>query len=216
LIDIDNLSNGQGKTVYGGRLDAYSFIDTNCEQWFEKFTEEIISSIGKKYYPVYRIADGELRFLFGPKVNWNKNVIKSILSYIKYKILKRPWKTSWGEEYSPSDLRQLKDSLQTCVKQISLSGKMAIYWNENGLNAFTEYNKSLIKNFEKLNITINAENYIPFHFGQALIAKNPHKVLNNRNILFVSGINESEFSALKNNMITLGAKNVELYTCSSK
>jgi hypothetical protein len=74
LIDIDYLSNGEGKKVYGGSLDAYSFFETTCEKWFEDFADEIANASGKKYLPVYRIGDGELRFLFGPRINWKNNL----------------------------------------------------------------------------------------------------------------------------------------------
>ncbi len=214
-IDIDQLSNGLGKEAYGGRLEAYSFIDTSCKQWFEQFTADIISAIGKKYYPVYRIADGELRFLFGAKINWHNKTLKSILSYIKYEIFKTPWKTSWGEEYNTNELNKLKITLQKYISVIAKEGKLALYWNQNGLNAFTEYNQAMQFLFARINTRLNERNYIPFHFGPALIAKNTEFLIKDKNILFVSGLSEKEFVNLKKNIITLGAKNVSLHKCSS-
>ena len=215
LVDLDYLSNGQGKSVYGDKLDAYSFFDTTCENWFNSFSCEVLNAIGKKYYPVYRIADGELRFLFGYKINWKRNKIISILNYIRYEFLKLQWETSWGEKYSSKDTEKLRKILQTCILNISKNGKLAIYWNQNGLNAYTEYNETLIKSFSKINININQDSYIPFHFGQALIAKNAKKVLLDKNVLFVSGIQEDEYNKLKLKMLSFGSKSVTLHRCSS-
>jgi hypothetical protein len=214
-IDIDCLSNGKGKVVYGDKLEAYSFYETTCELWFEKFTNEVIAAIGKKYYPVYRLADGELRFLFGPKIHWKNKTLKSILSYAKYGIFKASWKTSWGEKYNSNELNELRNNLIKCIFEISQVGKLAIYWNENGLNAFTEYNRSMQNLFLNINITLDQNNYIPFHFGQALIAKNSEKIFKGKNILFVSGLSQEEFIDLQNNIISFGAKSVSLLKCSA-
>jgi hypothetical protein len=68
--------------------------------------------------------------------------------------------------------------------------------------------------FIKINITLNKNNYIPFHFGQALIAKRTTRIINNKNILFVSGIDDDEAAELIKNVKQLGAKNVDVYKCS--
>jgi hypothetical protein len=138
-----------------------------------------------------------------------------VLSYLKYEIFKFPWKTSWGEEYNSTDLAGLRKSLQICISEISREGKLALYWNENGLNAFTEYNRSMQNLFEGINITLNQNNYVPFHFGQALIANKSDELLKGKNVLFVSGIDDEEFKNLQKKIMAFGAKKVELYKCSS-
>lgn len=215
LVDIDCLSNGDGKKVYGGRLDAYSFFDTNCEKWFNDFVEDVIAAIGKSYYPVYRIADGELRFLFGPRINWENKPFKSVMSYVKYKIFNANWKTSWGEKYDTPKKSELKNILIECILNIANNGKLAVYWNENGLNAFIEYNKVLIKSFKKIKISINRDNYVPFHFGQALIVNKHPEIIKGRNVFFVAGLEEKEFKMLGENVIMLGANSFEYYKCSA-
>jgi len=216
LVDLDNLSNGMGKSVYGGRLDAYSFTNISCETWFDSFTHEILKAIGNEYLPIYRIADGELRFLFGSKINLRNKPIRSILSYLKYEVLKRPWRTSWGEEYNPNDLQVLKSTLIKCVCEISKKGRLAIYWNENGLNAFTEYNRSMTSLFKKINVELNQENYVPFHFGQAIVSNQLAKLIFNKNVLFISGLSSIEYNELKRQLSIFRAKSIELFQCSSK
>jgi hypothetical protein len=215
LVDIDFLSNGVGKKAYGGKLDAYSFFETTCEGWFEDFSNSVISSIGNNYYPVYRIADGELRFLFGPKINWKNKPLSSILSYLKYGVFKYPWKTSWGEKYNTQDLSDLRSLLKKNISEIAETGKLALYWNENGLNAFTEYNHSMISLFKSIGISLTSENYIPFHFGQALIAKKYDFLFKHLNVLFICSILEEEYLNLRNNIKQMGAKSVSLFKCSS-
>ena len=215
LIDIYGLKNRDVNIVYGGQLDAYSFFETTCEKWFEEFANEILSAVSKKYYPVYRLADGELRFLFGFKINWRSRPVKSILTYIKYEIFKRPWKTSWGEKYNKDELKELKNVLQKCISEISTEGKLAVYWNENGLNAFTEYSSKMQALFSSINIMLNSKNYVPFHFVQALLVRRAKELIINKNVLFVSGIDENEFSGLERNIKSFGAGSVSLYRCSA-
>jgi len=214
FIDLDTLSNGEGKLVYGNRLEAISFYETTCEAWFSDFRKEVFSAIGKRYFPVYRIADGEMRFLFGYQINWKNKPFLSLLKYIKYELFKSPWKTSWGESYSSTEKKQLQAILGKCIKTISSEGKLAIYWNNNGLNAFVEYNRNMEHLFKKIGVQLNRENYIPFHFAQAIIANNADRLLIGRNVLVISGLDNPEKEALGKRLYKIGVANYDFYRCS--
>jgi hypothetical protein len=99
--------------------------------------------------------------------------------------------------------------------EIASVGKLAIYWNENGLHAFTEYNRTMEKLLLRLGIRLTADNYVPFHFGQALLANHPEKMIRNRNILIVSGMDDAEFGHLNRELTALGCAHAELYRCSA-
>jgi hypothetical protein len=213
LVDLDYLSNGGGKAVYGGRLDAYSFIDTTCEAWFGRFVDEVTAAMGKRYFPVYRMADGEYHFLFGARVNWHSRPLRSLGRFVKYEVLKRPWKTSWNEQYSPERTRTLRALLAESLREIAAAGKLAIYWNKNAIHAFTEYNREMEDLFEKMGVRLNQDNYVPFHFGQALLAKAADRVIRDRRILIVCGMEDAEYNDLRRELTDLGAAGVELYRC---
>lgn len=214
FIDLDLLSNGEGKLVYGNRLDAVSFHETTCEEWFSDFVEEVSSAIGKRYFPVYRIADGEMRFLFGYKVNWKNKPFRSLLKYIKYELFKSPWKTSWGESYSPTEKKHLQTLLAKCIKNIAQEGKLAIYWNDNGLNAFVEYNSYMEALFEKIGVRLDADNYVPFHFAQAIFANHADRLLRGKNVLVISGFDAIEKDALGKRLQKIGVAHYDFYRCS--
>jgi len=214
LKDIGFLSNGGGKAVYGGRLDANFFNDVSAIELFDEFAKEVISAIGKTYYPVYRMADGELHFLFGFRINWRNMPVRNIFRYVKYGLLGLPRKTSWAESYPARRRAELRQLLSNCVFKIAQNGKLAVYWNENGLHAFTEYNRVMERSFARIAVKLCHENYVPFHFCQALLVKHARSLLHNKKVLIVSGMPENEFSALQNNLLDFGSAHVELLKCS--
>ncbi|RYG51573.1 MAG: hypothetical protein EOO01_08260 [Chitinophagaceae bacterium] len=215
LVDLDSLSNGDGKAVYGGKLEAFSFFETGCEEWFAHFSEQVIAALGKEYLPVYRMADGEMRFLFGYKINWKNKPIRSLVKYLKYEVFRSSWKTSWGETYDAGKQKELRSMLKDCIARIGSMGRIALYWNKNGLNAFTEYNNSIETLFKKAHIQLDKDNYIPFHFVQALIARHAQALFQGRNILVVSGMAQTEFSDLQLELSAFKPSGVEFFQCSA-
>lgn len=199
--------------MYGGRLDAYSFEAVSCSDWFDSFTEEVVDALGKRYFPVYRMADGEFHFLFGAKINWHSKRVRSLGRYVKYEVLNRPWKTSWGEHYNRSRLQELKNALGDHLTKIAAAGKLALYWNENAFHAFTEWNNGMERRFLERGIELTQQNYVPFHFCQALLAKRFDRIITDRNVLIVSGMGNDEFISLQKALAELGASHVELYRC---
>ena len=118
LIDIGPISNGIGADAYGGRIEAYAFDEIDCDHWFKRFSDEVFSAIGKNYLPVYRIGDGELRFLFGCRINWKSGTFRSALRYIRNELFTNSWQTSWGEHYPPHSFMEpeAESSPSTYVK----------------------------------------------------------------------------------------------------
>ena len=74
-VDLDFIGLGNAGAAYGGHLQAWSFHDINGPDWFEAFRQEALAAIGKRYLPVYRMADGEYRFMFGRRINWSRKPI---------------------------------------------------------------------------------------------------------------------------------------------
>ena len=214
-VSLGELSNGVGILAYGDRLDGYMFSDANCVDFFMLLIDEVMYSMNeKKYFPIYRMADGEYRFLFGTVINWNPKTWKNLYSIVKYDLLGINWKTSWGESYDKKKLEKLRKDLLIYIRYIAKNGKLALYWNENGLNAFTEYNKKLISNFSSRDIEVTIDNYIPFHFAQAIIAQKVRLIVNNKVVLIVSGMDDAEFFNLRKNLYVFGANDVNCLKCS--
>ncbi len=219
-VDLDFIGISSAAKAYGGKLEAWSFIDVQGEAWLSNFRKHVLSCIGKKYLPIYRMADGEYRFLIGRKFNPNRRpLIKEIVAITAEKIkLKNPnrWKTSWGEEYSPEEIKGLRQNLLEDIRFISQSGYLACYINDNGLHAFTEYNKYMEFFFHKYDIRFDAMNYIPFHFVVGLLTNDGWQIFyKNRKILIISGIDDAKEAKIKQSLFNLGASNVEFLRISS-
>jgi hypothetical protein len=212
-IPLDFVGNGEAQKAYGGQLDAWSFIDINPEDWFKDFRDHVLDCIGKEYLPVYRMADGEYRFLMGRRYNFHKKpLLRELVAVTAEKLhIKNPnkWKTSWGENYAPGRVKDLKHNLIGDVRKIAGHGYLACYINDNGLNAFTEYNSILPHYFRKKNIQFHSKNYIPFHFVCNLfMAKGWQDFFENRNVLIVTGGNKNK-NKIDNTLTRFGAKSVQ-------
>ncbi len=218
-VDLNFIGVGNSAIAYGGKLEAWSFINVEGEEWFSDFRQHILSSMGKKYLPVYRMADGEYRFLMGRKYNLHKKPLwKEILAVTAEKLrIKNPdkWKTSWGEEYKPKETRQLRKKLSEQIREISEEGFLSCYINDNGLNAFIEFNKHIESYFIFNKIKFTKDNYIPFHFTVGLLTNDGwEEFYLNRNLLVVSGTNDLKEQLIKTNILNLGAKSVNFLRIS--
>jgi len=218
-VDLDFIGTGNASKKYGGKLKAWSFMDVDAQVWFNNFRNQILSSINKEFLPVYRMADGEYRFLIGRKYNWHRKPLwKELLAVSAEKLrIKNPdkWKTSWGETYSPKETRELRSKLVSQIQQIATSGYLGCFINDNGLKRYIEYNKSIALFFKKKNIVFDEKNYIPFHFVVGLLVnKGWQDFYINRNILVVSGTDTEKEKNIKSNILRLGAKSVQFLRIS--
>jgi hypothetical protein len=218
-VSIDFVGRGNAAKAYGGRLDAWSFVSVDPMSWFSQFRRNALESIGNRYLPVYRMADGEFRFLMGRKYNiYNRPLWKELVAVSSEKLrLKNPdsWKTSWGESYSPAEAESLRESLLSKIRFIAECGFLACYINDNGLNAFTEYNRHIQPYFCKEGVPFHDQNYVPFHFVCALLVNEGwEEFYEGRKILIVSGTDDSTEIKLGDRLRKFGAKNIEFLRVS--
>jgi hypothetical protein len=219
-VSLEFIGAGKAAEAYGGKLDAWSFTDIEPQEWFEQFRSKIAANLGKTYLPVYRMADGEYRFLMGRKFNpHRKPLIKECLGYLADKTGLRDsarWSTSWGESYNPKDLKKLKLEYIFALQQIASAGFLGLYLNDNGLNAFTEYNQSIMPFFERANIELNLNNYIPFHFVCHLLSGTGWEFFyQNRKILIVTNLNHQKCQQIEHNLLKLGVTSVQFIGISA-
>lgn len=219
-VDLDFIGLGNAAAAYGGHLRAWSFRDIQGPAWFEAFRQQALASIGRRHLPIYRMADGEYRFLFGRRINWaRKPLIRELMAVGAEKTrLVNPdkWKTSWGEVYPPSQTRLLREQLVGQIRQVSASGFLACYINDNGLNAFTEYNSVLLDYLGQRNIALTAANYIPFHFAPSLlIGTGWQDFVRGRRLLVATGLTDEKEAAIRATLMDYGASEVLTLPTSS-
>lgn len=219
-VDLDFIGLGSAGAAYGGHLRAWSYRDIDGREWFEEFRQEALSAIQNRYLPVYRMADGEYRFMFGRRINWSrKNLPRELLAVGAEKLrIKNPdrWKTSWGETYVPAETRRLRAKLMTHLRALSELGYLACYINDNGLDAFVEYNRVLETLLARHNVRLHAGNYIPFHFAPSLlVSAGWQDFLQGRKILIVTGLTPEKKGRIEETLTAYGAGAVRFLPISS-
>ena len=219
-VDLDFIGLGNAGAAYGGHLHAWSFRDTDGRAWFDQFRQDTLSAIRSRYLPIYRMADGEYRFMFGRRVNWSrKNIARELLAVGAEQLrIKNPdrWKTSWGETYAPAETRRLRAELMSHVRDLSERGYLACYINDNGLDAFVEYNRVLEELLARHDIRLHDGNYIPFHFAPSLLVSPGWKdFLQGRKILIVTGLTPEKQARIEDTLTAYGARAVRFLPISS-
>lgn len=219
-VDLDFVGLGNAGAAYGGYLRAWSFKDVDGPVWFNKFRDAALAAIGTKFTPIYRMADGEYRFLVGRRFDPNRKPrIKEIAAIAAERFrIKNPdrWKTSWGEEYPPEKTRELRTELIENIRYLSRRGYLACYINDNGLGAFIHHNMEIVGYFQRQGISFGPENYVPFHFAPSLfIQPGWRSLIENRSILIVTGTNLEKECRIRETLSKMGAGLVQFLPISS-
>jgi hypothetical protein len=206
---------------YGGELVAYSFQPASANIWLNQFRLRLKETIGKKYLPVYRMADGEYQFLFGLKFNFHApNIFRYLVSFLIRKTLEiftgPRIKTSWGETYSGIEIQKLRTKYKNELKILLENGILCAYLYDNPKNAFTYYNRTFLNFFENNALELNKSNFFPFHFPFfALSDEGWQEFIIGRSILIVTGNLEIRRNILEKNLTALGSKKVGFYEVSA-
>lgn len=59
-VDMDLIGRGNAGAAYGGFLHAWSFRDIEPHEGFEEFRQTALAAMGRRFLPVYHMADGSL------------------------------------------------------------------------------------------------------------------------------------------------------------
>ena len=181
-------------------LYHYSFNCDSYEIGYQFFIQKIRESIGKKYLPIYRMADGE--FLFSLK---KYSLTKRIFSLLNNKNIL--FATCWGESYTKKEIDSIFPNYMLQLRKISECGFLALHFIESKENSYKTLMDSMMKWFDFNKIVINENNYTSFYYIYALFS-GPHQneFFDNKNILIVSHLTIEKEIAIRNNL--RGAKNV--------
>jgi hypothetical protein len=179
---------------------------------YNLFLKNITSSIGEKYLPVYRMADGE--FIFTRSLN-NELTLNNILLKLGIKKLK----TCWGESYTNSEISKIKLKYINDLNLISSSGYLALHFIDT-----TEIHHEYYPMFEKIanwfevnSIKLDESNYTSFYYIYVLLnGKDSSLVFNKRNILIITSYDEEKKINISDFLLKQkGARSVQFYNISS-
>jgi hypothetical protein len=212
-VPLRRLGCGRITAAYGGRFEAWSFTPTTDEQWFREFRERLLASMGRTYLPVYRMADGEFRFLLGRRVRWqSEHPLRDVLAVAAERLglTHRTARTSWGEHYGRSESRALREKLTNDIRTIATQGYLAVFLGDVGLGTAHEYRQPYCKFVAAMRIPFNSSNYVPFHFVcEALSGPGWEELLRHRRILVATGLDGKNSEAIRDTLHALGARDVQ-------
>ncbi len=168
------------KHVKSSIPNVLSFKKTDSETWFNEFAETIISKIGKEYFPVMRMSDGEFLFLLGPTYSYYtgdklSSFLKKFLITSREKLIRRnDFKAATlpgvsSGDYTAIEIEQRKSEIENQIKFIAEHGVLALHLTYS-IKPFQEhFHYKLKKWFDHNHIVVNKENYYPFYFVYALL-----------------------------------------------
>jgi len=203
-----------------------------CEKWYELFICNLKAKIGKTYYPICRLSDGEFTFMFGKRPPYDNSIFKaSTLKYYAKKTIKKilslnkknGFQAFTGKLYHSGAYTEgeRKDALPEYFKQlkgISVDGVLALHLSYNSENPFQEHFFPDIKNWnQQASIIFDTSNYVPFYFVYAMFGGSDGKeILKDRNVLVAHGATGKKKENIIQGLLNDNAKHVEWLQISDK
>jgi hypothetical protein len=218
LVPLD-LPNFQ--SAAGGRFAMQrTFSEVKAAVWDEEFKSRIRSAIGREFLPIYRMADGEFIFCVGERMYrphgavLDKRVIWRMLRGAVRKVINRGSEqgllTCWGENYRAEERIRLLPDYVLYLRRIAEKGILAIHFVEMPNWVFgKEYFVPVCDWFDEHKITLNVENYAPFHFVYALLAEaHLNGLFKGLTVAVVTHISEVRVRGIERGLRELGANEV--------
>lgn len=196
------------------------------QEWYNIFVDLILTNIGnKKYFPVCRFSDGEMRFLFGDVPPSKREKPFSYLKKYGYYLFNAKFCNSSflaktlpdvsSGQYSKEEWERMKHKYGVWLKDIIKNGIAALHLTYGNI-PFQEKYFPHIKNYLQANkIHLNEKNYSPFYFVYAMLCgPDLIRIISGKNILILNYANNYSKKIVKETLLMKGAKNVFWYEIS--
>ena len=193
--------------------------DQNCDDMLELFFKRILNVIKeKKHFPIIRLADGEYQFLLGTnELNFRKSKIKLV-----YHIFKQYYEKLFNKRFEAksrtytSGRYDIKKSKIDIIKKYSISlqniskkGILAIYTIIKPGFYSEQYLPKLEQFFQKNNIEVNTNNYVPFYFVYILLTNKRYKsIYENKNIHLISSFDKIRKTKIEKTLKSYSVKKI--------
>ncbi len=202
---------------------------------YENFKKLIYSNLGKKYFPILRMSDGEMLLLTGaPDESRRASYIKRLERFFKnlYKkiftnqdlILSSHIYGSFdhgsgtsetykynSSKYSKEHIHKIKRKFLNEIHDISNSGILAIHYSYSNKYALVERYwpkfSNILKNHE---ISLNSNNCFPFYFVYMFLSEKEslQKAVQGKKVLCVSSASGAKRQNIINTIDSLGPSKV--------
>lgn len=202
------------------RAKFFAFDRVDCQQWYSKFVDKTLDSIGKNYCPVFRMFDGEYAFILGDRL-----FSLPISKLTPKQFLKRIWLKSLGirhrsgasqygwETYAAGEYEIARRRLTECVRIIAEKGMLALGLHDRPIS--TSYLPMLFDWFDNNAIPIYAGNYIHFYFVYAMMhGPDRFQLLEGRDVLVVTSLTEEKKSGIDRGLQKLNVSSIQFLSIS--
>ena len=197
---------------------VYLFEDKNCDDLLDAFYKKIDNLIGRKeHFPIIRIADGEFQFLLGKnEFNLRKPLyllVKNLAGELYRKLFRVKFearsRTYTSGVYSQSDRHNVKNQYSECLKHISEKGILALYTIIKPGFYTEQYLPHLFSFFDKYNINLNENNYIPFYYIYIILTNNKYsKIYKDKNVHLITSFDDERKTKIERTLKSLGVKSI--------
>ncbi len=219
------LEGFQGR-VRRGEVSALSFAAMGADTWFNAFVGDLVDSIGRRHKPVYRMADGEFIFAVGQRAAlpvrgeelrglavWAMRTASAQLGRMRER--RKGVQTCWGERYRGAELRALRRSYASQLREIGHQGYLAMHFTRSPGRFAEQFINPVCAWFECNCINLSPDNYVPFYFVYAAL-RGParERLLEARRVLIVTGASEQKRRLLLRGLEREGVADGEIYSIS--
>ena len=216
----------QGFSDY--RIKSLSFNNIEINLQFTNFRSLFISCIGKKYFPIIRLSDGEYSFLLGdrPPARRNEYYTTYIAKYFKFIVRKLFIKKFVANTlpgissglYSKKELKVLRHLTSNVLKEVSNNGTLALHLTYSDKPFQEKFHKDLFAFFRKIDVNMHSENYVHFYFIYALLTHpdNRISIFNGSNLMLINSFDELKKNKIEKTLVSYGCKKIEWVNISAK
>lgn len=213
-----------------------SFSSKSNIKDYENFKILIYQNIGKKFFPVLRISDGELLLTVGSQnesrranylIRLNvffKNLIKKLINYDNFVVVSHIYgkfnhKSGTSETYnfekkkiSKIKVKEIRDKFLDEFNNISNKGLVAVHFSYSEKYSLAEkYWLNFLKILKRKNIILNEENCFPFYFVYMLLSEKNElrNMVSQKKILCVSSATGEKKTNIMNYLSSFQPRSID-------
>lgn len=202
-------------------LECILHSETDPQKTFDNFVGNLLDSLGRRYFPVYRMADGEFLFCLGWRppvtpVPEKFQALKTLKLGVREKLHElRGFGTMWGENYNLMQTLKGRRKLVGLIQEISRHGMLALYFMRRGDFWGEQFIQPMLRWFRKNSIELTARNYLPFYMVYAaLCGPENSQLFAGRKVLVATGADHPGKECIAQGLKDLQAGSVEFLEIS--
>ena len=204
-------------SLYGG-LTARLMSQEPIQRQFDAFVDRVVTSVGNRYLPVYRMADGEFAFTTGFRnVATGQEVpaLRRCIAGALRAVMPFRQATCWGEQYSRSERTKGLENVAAGLRLVAQSGIIAAYFMRRPDGWAERYFEPVCDYFDSIGVALTPVNYVPFYFVYALLSgRHRKRLFHGRRILVVTHLTERRVQGITRGLLGEGASDVEFLPVS--